>query len=313
MKKIDITAHGEILIDFAPCGTDGNGDAMFARKAGGAPLNVLATAAKYGCDTAFIGKVGKDIHGEFLIETVKKCGIGSYVAIDEEHKTTLAFVQLDERGDRSFSFYRKHGADVYLNENDVPDGVIENSRVFHFGSLSLTAENAKKATDHALEIAKNAGCTVSFDPNYRAKLWENEQTAVNAMREYIVFADIVKLSVEEACMIAGKTDADEALNAVAAMGLKVVLMTDGEGPVRYAVGGKTDTVGVKKVNAVDTTGAGDIFFGTFLTCFLRSGIPVDKLSITDTRPMVEKAVEKASASTLLHGAVASIPPWEINE
>ena len=306
----DITALGEILIDFTPHGTDENGDAVFIRKAGGAPLNLLAAAAKFGCRTAFIGKVGKDIHGAFLKRTVEKCGVKSFIAEDDTYNTTLAFVELDANGDRDFSFYRAHGADVMLDKSEVPTDVIESSRIFHFGSLSLISEPARTATAFALDAAKKAGCIITYDPNYRAPLWKNADIAAETMREYARYADMIKLSVEEACMITGKADADEALGSVAVMGAKVVLMTDGGKPVRYISNGGRSSVPASNVKAVDTTGAGDIFFGTFLTAFLRSGLPLDALNAANTRTMVEKAVDVAGRSTLEHGAIASIPNWD---
>ena len=155
LRKYDITALGEILIDFVPDGVDSAGDMRFIRKAGGAPLNMLATAAKAGLKTAFIGKVGNDLPGEFLIKTVKDCGIDcDYLKKDNGHNTTLAFVELNDKGDREFSFYRTYGADRFIYEADVDKKLIADSKVIHFGSLSLTDEPSYFSTEIAVKTAK---------------------------------------------------------------------------------------------------------------------------------------------------------------
>ena len=162
MKKYDISALGEILIDFIPNGADGDGDSIFIRKAGGAPFNYLATAAKAGLNTAFIGKVGDDIHGRFLLGTVADAGVDSSgIITDSEHNTTLAFVELDSKGDRDFSFYRTYGADRFIKKDDIDPEMIKNSAVFHFGSLSLTDEPARNATAYAVNLARESGCIIT--------------------------------------------------------------------------------------------------------------------------------------------------------
>ena len=202
--KYDITALGEILIDFTPMGTDDAGDIMFARKAGGAPLNLLATVSKYGGKAAFIGKVGNDMFGTFLKQVLCDNNINADgLVTDTEHNTTLAFVALDSNGDRDFSFYRNFGADVFISPEEVNIETVENSMIFHFGSLSLTSERAKSATELAINTAKRSGAVITYDPNYRAPLWKDKETAVYTMSEYIKYADIVKLSKEESEMITG--------------------------------------------------------------------------------------------------------------
>ena len=154
----DIAALGEILIDFTPYGVAEDGCKLFGRNAGGAPANLLATISKFGGKAAFIGKVGRDMFGDYLIETLKSCNINTDgMSIDDIHNTTLAFVSLNEDGDRDFSFYRRFGADVFLAKEDINKDIIKQSKIFHFGSLSLTDEPAKTATDYALSIAKNTG------------------------------------------------------------------------------------------------------------------------------------------------------------
>lgn len=307
--QYDITAVGEILVDMTPAGLDEHGDVRFARKAGGAPFNLLAAAAKFGMKTAFFGKVGNDLFGRFLAETVESAGVGGSIAVDPVYPTTLAFVTLTPDGDRDFSFYRRFGADTRLAPDDLDPAVIDASRVFHFGSLSLTDEPAASATRFALERAKRADCVISYDPNYRAPLWPDEKTAVRKMREILPFADIVKTSREEALMIAHEKTVEAALDFLAASGASVVLVTDGPHPVTAYVRGETFTVPPHTASTVDTTGAGDIFFGAFLTGFLKSGTPLVALTAETARPLVEKATRLAALSTEKHGAVASIPDW----
>ena len=304
MKKYDITALGEILIDFIPDGTDADGDMRLIRKAGGAPLNFLATAAKAGLNTAFIGRVGNDLLGDFLIETVRKCGVeDAYVQRDDLHNTTLAFVELDEKGDRNFSFYRTFGADRFISAEDIDVSLIGNSRVFHFGSLSLTDEPSYSATKLAVRTAKEKGCTVTYDPNYRPPLWKNSETAEERMAELIPFADIVKLSVEELEIITDGGGADSLFER----GVRLALVTDGEKGADVFFKGEHCHIPSVETKTVDTTGAGDIFFGTFVSEFVKSGKSLGELTFENAVDFTKKAVLISGKSTEKHGAIASIP------
>lgn len=308
--KYDITALGDILIDFSPMGVDDAGDPVFVRKAGGAPLNLLATVAKFGGKTAFIGKVGEDMFGRYLAQVLRDNGIDDRALVmDAAHNTTLAFVQLDASGDRDFDFCRKTGADTYLDVCDVDEELIRQSRIFHFGSLSFTAETARRASLHALQIAKEAGCIVTYDPNYRPPLWESEETAIHWMRESLAFADLIKVSKEEAQMIAGTADVGKCIRYILEHGVTAVLVTDGANGITYGMGEQRGFVPAVPVQAVDTTGAGDIFFGTFLTCFLRGGAELSALTETSVRGYITKAAAIAAQSTKLRGAIASIPDF----
>lgn len=301
MKHFDITAMGELLIDFVPDGFDGDGDMRFIRKAGGAPLNYLATASKFGLKTAFIGKVGNDLLGKFLFETVKDCGIDCRgLKTDFEHNTTLAFVELDKNGDRSFSFYRSHGADRFIDKGDVDIELITSSKVFHFGSLSLTDEPFASATELAVKTAKENGCIVTYDPNYRAPLWQSEEKATQQMSLLLDYVDIIKLSREELEMVGG-------VKAVKARGVRLLLITDGENGAVLDFDGKTLHIPVARVKTVDTTGAGDIFFGSFVSEFIKSGKVLNELDFEDAVNFAKKATLIAGKSTEKHGAIASIP------
>ena len=229
--------------------------------------------------------------------------------MDAVHNTTLAFVALDQNGDRSFSFYRNFGADVFLTKDEVPEDVIKASKIFHFGSLSLTNEPAKTATDFALKTAKESGCIVTLDPNYRPLLWDSEETAADVMRKYVPFADIVKFSLEEIQMVTGFEDVSQAISEVLKTGVSIVLVTDGGNGVNFGTKDYHGFVPSLKLETVDTTGAGDIFFGTFLYEFLRSGKSPDTLTCKEAEAFVKKAVVISGLSTLKKGAIPSIPDY----
>ena len=305
---IDVTALGELLIDFTPYGTADDGCHLFGRNPGGAPANLLATVSRYGGKTALITKVGSDIFGDFLIDVLRKNKISTEgVVRDDIHNTTLAFVELNVEGDRSFSFYRRFGADIFLTPEEVNSELIRNSKVFHFGSLSLTNEPAVSATDCALKTAKDSGCVITYDPNYRAALWPNEAIAAKKIREYVPFAEIIKVSREEAQMITGIESPEKAAKEICGMGSKIALVTDGGNGVTYAAQGCVRHVPAVAVKAEDTTGAGDIFFGSFISSLLKLEKPKEELQIFEIESCVERAVKTAGLSTTKKGAITSIP------
>ncbi len=303
VRKYDITALGEILIDFVPDGVDAVGDMRLIRKAGGAPLNMLATVAKAGLKTAFVGKVGNDLPGEFLIETVKRCGIDcGYLKKDDEHNTTLAFVELDDKGDRKFSFYRTHGADRFIYESDVDENLIAESKLFHFGSLSLTDEPSYSATALAVKTAKECGCVVTYDPNYRPPLWDSPKKAAERMAALLSYVDIIKLSVDELEMISQGSKTDFLFEK----GIKLALVTDGDKGATLCFNGEQVHIPAIEAKTVDTTGAGDIFLGTFISEFIRKNKNLDELSFDDAINFTKKAVFVSGKSTEKFGAIASL-------
>ena len=303
-KKYDITALGEILIDFVPDGTDSFGDLRLIRKAGGAPLNMLATASKAGLRTAFIGKVGDDLPGKFLAETVRKCNIDdSYLKTDPEHNTTLAFVELDQNGDRKFSFYRSFGADRFITQDDIDIGLLSESSVFHFGSLSLIDEPSFSATLYALKKAKENRCVITYDPNYRQPLWKSSALASQRIALPLHYVDIIKLSIEELEMISNGKGVD----AVFSQGVKIILVTDGGKGADLYFNGQSAHIPAINVKAIDTTGAGDIFFGTFVSQFVVRNLPIDELSFDELKIFAQNAVYISGKSTEKYGAIASIP------
>lgn len=271
----DVVALGELLIDFVPAGTSELGNPCFEANPGGAPCNVLAMLATLGHKTAFIGKVGADIHGKRLKRVIRDVGIHtSGLVIDPDTDTTLAFVQLDENGDRDFSFFRRPGADTMLAEDELDIELIQNTRIFHFGSLSLTNQPVRRATQRAIELAKETGAIVSFDPNLRPPLWPTMEDA----REQILWGcaqcDVLKLAKEELEFLAGQNINDGVdLLCRQFPNLKMVFVTDGKNGATAFAGEHNQTHPTYlEVKTVDTTGAGDTFMGCCLHFILENGL-----------------------------------------
>jgi len=261
----DITALGELLIDYTPAGKSPSGMDLFEQNPGGAPANVLACASKLGRKTAFIGKIGADLQGEFLRRTLQDAGIhtGGLIS-DENFYTTLAFVRLMEDGERSFSFARKPGADTQIRREEVDPKIIRNSRIFHFGSLSLTDSPARETTLFALEEAKKSDCVISYDPNYRPLLWKSGGQAKEQIRAVLPYVDMIKLSEEETELVTGQSDPESAASHLIESGIRIAAVTLGENGVLIGTRDGCKTIPGYRVDVVDTTGAGDAFWGAFL-------------------------------------------------
>lgn len=305
----DLVALGESLIDFTPSGTNEQGMQMFSRNPGGAPANVLAMFAKLGGNTAFIGKVGDDGFGRFLTRNMADAGIDTRgVRVDKTVPTTLAFVQLDEHGDRSFSFYRNPGADIMLAKEEVPDDLVKNCRIFHFGSVSLTEEPCRTATIEAAKAARSAGAILSYDPNYRPLLWHDEVTAKREMQDAMQLANLVKVSEEEMCLLTGKTDLEAGAAELEAMGPAVVLVTLGPDGAYFHTRRANGLVPTYAVKAVDTNGAGDAFLGALLWKLAQKPFEmVQKMVQEEWKQAVEFANAAGSLTTTKSGAISAMP------
>lgn len=305
---IDVTALGEILIDFTPCGKSPAGQRIFEQNPGGAPANVLTCLSKCGRKTAFIGKVGADMHGEFLKSVLADNGICTDgVITDSNVFTTLAFVALSDSGERSFSFARKPGADTCLSQEELKEELIRDSRVFHLGSLSLTTEPAKSASFRALEVAKESGCIVSYDPNYRAPLWDSKELAIEGMRSVLSYVDVMKLSDEETELLTGKQDPKEAAEALLAKGVFVVAVTLGAEGALVCTKEGCMTVPGYKADMVDTTGAGDSFWGGFLHKLLESGKRPEEVTLEEAAAFAKYGNAVASLCVEKRGAIPAMP------
>ena len=209
-RSYDVTALGELLIDFTENGTSAQGNPLLEANPGGAPCNVLAMLERLGKKTAFIGKVGKDMFGEQLKNAVQEVGIDTKALVmDEEVHTTLAFVHTYPDGDRDFSFYRNPGADMMLTVDEVPDDLIRDSRIFHFGTLSSTHQGVREATRHAIQVAKDAGCIITFDPNLRPPLWNSLEDARKEIEYGLTKCDVLKISDNEVEFLFDTTDYDK--------------------------------------------------------------------------------------------------------
>lgn len=304
----DIAALGELLIDFTPCGLSPDGQRLFEQNPGGAPANVLAAAGKLGLSTAFIGKVGEDMHGEFLKRVLIDYGINTEGLIfDRDTFTTLAFVALDDNGERSFSFARKPGADTCLKPEEVNDGIIKNSKILHIGSLSLTDEPARSATLHALSIAKENGVMISYDPNYRAPLWKNERAAIEGMRSVLPYVDVLKLSDEEMVLLADESAPETAAKKLVAGGVKLVAVTLGaEGTLVCNREGSIRVPGYQ-ADIIDTTGAGDSFWGGFLYKLIKSGTRPEQVKLVEAMGFASFANAAASLCVEKRGGIPAMP------
>lgn len=308
---IDVTALGEILIDFTPCGKSEAGQRVFEQNPGGAPANVLACLNKCGKKTAFIGKVGNDMHGQFLVDVLDNSGICTDgVVVDDSVFTTLAFVALSDSGERSFSFARKPGADTCLTQEELKEEIIRDSKVFHIGSLSLTAEPSKGTTFKALEIAKEAGCIISYDPNYRAPLWDCKETAVKGMRSVVSYVDVMKISDEETLLLTDIAEPEAAAKKLVDMGVSVVAVTLGaDGALVCTKEGSIIVPGFK-ADMVDTTGAGDSFWGGFLKCLLESGKRSENVGLQEAAEFAKYGNAVASLCVEKRGAIPAMPSVE---
>ncbi len=307
MKKYDVIALGELLIDFVQNGYD-NGNPVFSANPGGAPCNVLAMLNKLGYRTAFIGKVGEDIFGRQLRGVLNSIGIDTAgLAVDPKIHTTLAFVEKKPDGDRDFSFYREPGADMMLREDEVSEELIKETRIFHFGTLSLTHEENSKATRKAVRTATEYGVTISFDPNLREPLWNSLQDAWKAFDYGLRHCDILKISDNEILWFTGKENYDEALAYLRDhYGIKLILLTLGKEGSRAVCGNYDVTVpGFVQANTVDTTGAGDTFMGSSLSYLLEHDL--DTLTEKELKEMLTFANAAASIVTTRKGALLSMP------
>lgn len=306
-NKTDIVGLGELLIDFTEAGISKSGMRLFEQNPGGAPANLLTVARHMGYKTAFIGKVGQDMHGTFLKETLQKEGICTdYIIEDPDSFTTLAFVQINN-GERQFSFARKPGADTRLNVNDLDRHLLETCRIFHFGSLSLTDEPVRHATIEAVNIAKTAGALISYDPNYRETLWTNEAAAIETMKSVIKFADFMKVSDEESLLITGEPDYESAARKLLNMGPKLVAVTLGSDGVLLATKKNIEKIQAYKTEVVDTTGAGDSFWGGFLSRYLSYGRTLDKIEWSELKECACYGNATACLCVQKRGGIPAIP------
>ena len=309
MKRYDVVALGELLIDFTENGTSAQGNPVFEANPGGAPCNVLAMLRKLDRRCAFVGKVGNDMFGHLLRQVAQDAGICmDALLMDDAVRTTLAFVKTDEHGDRDFSFYRNPGADMMLTEDELPMDMIRDTRIFHFGSLSMTHEGVRRATEKAVSIAKGSGALISFDPNLRPPLWSSMEEARERIAWGLSQCDILKIADNELEFMTGETD----FTAGAAMlreqypNIRLLNVTAGaDGSCSFYDGGAVFVPAFRLGGTIETTGAGDTFCACVLNFVLENGL--EDLSEQQLTAMLRFANAAAYLVTTRKGAIRSMP------
>ncbi len=306
-QQYDIVAIGECLVDFV-C-TQADGKLYMEGNPGGAPMNVLAMAAKFGFSTAMVSKVGHDRFGNFLNEHIKAANVNAeYVLQSENYATTLAIVQLDDTGNRSFTFYRDHTADVMLQTDELPLKEICAAKILHFGSVSLTCEPSRTSTLEAVRAAKQAGVCISYDPNFRPLLWDNVELARSEILAGLKLADIVKISDEELVFLTGDQNLESAAEQLFhAYPMRLLAVTMGpKGCFSLTEAGKSfsDTFNTP---CVDTTGAGDAFWGATLAWLLKNNCQPEKLSADQMAGLLDFANAAGSLTTTKKGSIPAMP------
>ena len=310
-RQFDVTALGELLIDFTENGTSSQGNPLMEANPGGAPCNVLAMLKKLGRQTAFIGKVGDDMFGRQLRDAVCEAGIDTRnLVMDKDAHTTLAFVHTYPDGDRDFSFYRDPGADMLLTKAEIQEDLVRNSRIFHFGTLSSTHEGVREATRHAIDVAKEAGCIISFDPNLRPPLWKTMDDARREIEYGLSKCDVLKISDNEVEFLFDTTDYDKGAALLEEKyHIPLILITLGKvGSRAYYKGRKVEAAPFLQENTIETTGAGDTFCASALNFVLEYGL--DSLTDEQLSKLLTFANAAASLITTRKGALRVMPTRE---
>lgn len=308
MKKYHVTALGELLIDFTENGLSNQGNYLMEANPGGAPCNVLAMLQKLGKKTAFIGKVGNDFLGKHLKKVVEEVGIDTRnLKLDDEVHTTLAFVHTYADGDRDFSFYRNPGADMNLRADEIDAELIAQSEIFHFGSLSLTHAGVREATKKALQIARDNGCLITYDPNLRPPLWKTLEDAKEQIGFGMEWCDVMKISDNEIQWFTGKEDSDEGIRILQdTYHIPLILLSMGKAGSRaYYQGMKVEAKPFLQKNTIETTGAGDTFCACVINYVLEHGL--EDLTEENLLEMLTFANAAASLITTRKGALRVMP------
>ena len=306
---IDVVALGELLIDFATISADGEGYPTMAAHPGGAPANFLAALTKFGAKTALLGKVGTDTFGKLLTATLQKAGIETrgLIAADDVF-TTLAFVTFDDQGDREFAFSRKPGADTCIAFEELDLTLIDEAKIFHFGTLSLTDEPARTATQKAVAYAKRKGKLITYDPNLRKPLWGDLEEAKRQLIWGLTQADVVKISDEEVEFLFGLGVEDGAKYILDNFGVKLVFVTCGaEGCFFKNAVAEGKVPSLSGIKVIDTTGAGDIFGGSAVWKLLQLSKAPETLNADELTEVVRFACTSAGLSTTRSGGISSVP------
>ncbi len=306
--KLDLLTIGEVLVDLTQTGVDERGVRLLAANPGGAPANAAVAAARLGAKAGFAGCVGADSFGDGLAQTLRDNNVDvTALAVDRSVPTTLAVVTVNETGERSFTFYRAPGADLRLTREQIPNDLLYGARIVHFGSVSLTGDPARTATLKAAEDAKAHGALITYDPNYRPALWPQGEDAQGWMRKPLPLVDVLKISDEEMVLLSGESTPAAAATALAAQGIRLVLITLGDAGVYYRFGDLSGTVQGYSVKVADTNGAGDTFFGAVLRCLSRREGLLDDLGQEELERILRFSNKAASLTVSRPGAIPAMP------
>lgn len=310
MRKL--IAIGELLIDFTSTNHAKLKDVEgFQKNPGGAPANVACQARRLGANSALISQVGDDPFGHFLYDTISQEGVDTRnLLFSKQYETSLAFVSVDSTGERDFTFYRKNAADLFLDVHDLSQNLFESGDILHFGSVDLVPSKMKETHEHIIQEAKLNHVIVSFDPNLRFSLWNDRDLLRQTVIDFMVYPEIVKVSLEEALFLSGKASIEEAIRYLWKPNHRAILVTDGaKGAYWYYSKDEFSYVPSFSVKAIDTTGAGDAFIGSILTCILDSKL-TGQMSWKDT-DWISKTLRFAHACSAIvvtrRGAIPALP------
>lgn len=299
---------GELLIDFTPTGATEDGRLLFARNPGGAPANVAVQAKRAGVSAGFLGKVGRDMFGDFLAATLRDCGVETAgLSQDPDYATSLAFVQLSESGDRDFSFYRDPGADTRLEFDGTARSLIDECGLLCFGSLLMTAEPARSAVPRLVEYARSQGKITAYDPNWRPPLWKDKADGVARMRSLVGMSDVMKVSDEELALLTERESMEEGAKELLSQGVSLVVVTLGPKGCAVFTPGFALRASTYDTKVVDTTGSGDSFFGALLSRIVRSGKRPEELSKEELADFVDFANAAGAVCASRQGGIPAMP------
>ena len=303
-----ICSFGETLIDFSPLGVSDNGNLIFERNPGGAPANLAVSVVKHGCEASFVGEIGEDIFGDFLRETLKREGVDTqYMVVNPRYKTTLAFVQLDAQGERSFCFYRNPGADTMIETRDVNFQAIDECDLFHYGSVSMTNNPARITTFELVRYSRQKGKLISFDPNLRKPLWNDEKEARREICHGMEYCDILKVADDELAFLTGCSTLEQGARELQKQyGIPLILVTEGGKGSHALIHDYFIDAAACNVEVVDTTGAGDGFFGCFLASLLKSGKTLAELTGDEVYQMLRLANAAGALAVTRKGAIPAL-------
>lgn len=311
---LDLVCLGELLIDFTPAGRSEQGNELFECNPGGGPANFVVAGARLGAKTGFIGQVGNDHFGRYLKQTLEGYQIDTTgLILSDEYMSTLAFVHLFEDGDRDFTFYRKNGADAFLRKEDVAYSVLDRTKAFHFSSLTLVNEICTESTFAAAQYAKEKGVMISYDPNWRPSLWDNDDHCRSSMAAGLPYADVVKVSEEELLYLTNMDDPQAAADAILKQGPKLVIETCGDKGMRYYHANGHGASPGFAVKAIDATGAGDASFGSVMYGILQRNVDLNHIDHAVLEEILRFANATAAISVTRRGAMPSLPlPQEVD-